>query len=104
MAMPSVTLDKNPSELRSIKQPNPENHVNVPFSFSSEDKMTAQLEMRMSSPEAEIRQRLQQLIQKVADGDATDNDRQLLQDLQKLRVENMHPRVLKKKRALAAAE
>lgn len=60
-------------------------------------------EMLMSSPEAEIRQRLERLIEKVAVGKATDNDRQQLQELQKRRVEIMQPRSTKKRRALGAA-
>ena len=50
-----------------------------------------------SSPEAEIIRRIEVLIRKVASGEATDNDLQLLHDLQQQRVELMRPKMFQKK-------
>lgn len=45
-----------------------------------------------SSPEAEILREIERLIRKVATGQSNPNDVQLLQDLQKHRVEMMRPK------------
>jgi hypothetical protein len=51
----------------------------------------------ISSPEADIIRRIEWLIRKVASGEATDSDLQVLHDLQQQRVELMRPKVFQKK-------
>lgn len=50
-----------------------------------------------SSPEAEIVRQIEDLIRKLASGNASDHDLQILQELQKQRVELMRPKVFRKK-------
>jgi hypothetical protein len=50
-----------------------------------------------SSPEAEIIRQIEELIRKLASGKASDNDLQLLHELQRERVELMRPKVFRKK-------
>jgi hypothetical protein len=54
-----------------------------------------------SSPEAEIVGQIEALIRKLASGHASERDVQLLQDLQKRRVELMQPRLHQKRRIQA---
>jgi len=51
----------------------------------------------VESPEAELLRQIEDLIRKLAAGDATPNEMQLLQELQKRRVEMLRP----KRRAIA---
>jgi hypothetical protein len=48
------------------------------------------------SPEAELVRQIEELIRKLASGDADEGDLQLLQELQRKRVEMMRPKVFKK--------
>jgi hypothetical protein len=49
------------------------------------------------APEAELIREIEQLIRKLAEGKASQNDLQLLQDLQKMRVDMMRPKLLKER-------
>jgi hypothetical protein len=53
------------------------------------------------SPEAEIISQIEALIRKLAAGIATENDLQLLHDLQKRRVDLMRPKFSQKRRVPA---
>jgi len=48
--------------------------------------------MTSPSPEAEILRQIEGLIRKLAEGEATPRDMQLLQDLQRVRVNLMRPK------------
>jgi hypothetical protein len=56
--------------------------------MSMAERMTSQF---VESPEAELVRQIEALIRKLAAGNATPNDIQLLQELQKRRVELMRP-------------
>lgn len=47
------------------------------------------------SPEFELDKQIEELIRKLASGKASDNDLQLLHELQRQRIEMMRPKVLK---------
>jgi hypothetical protein len=49
------------------------------------------------SPEAELLRHIEDLIRKLAGGNADDNDLQLLHELQRQRLEMMRPKVLKER-------
>jgi len=53
--------------------------------------------MTPSSPEAELVRQIEELIRRLASGNANDNDLQLLHELQRRRVEMMRPKILKKR-------
>jgi hypothetical protein len=53
------------------------------------------------SPEAEILRQIEDLIRKLAAGDASQNELQLLQDLQKRRVELMQPSINRRRTSAA---
>ena len=59
------------------------------------------IENMSPSPEAEIIRQIEDLIRKLATGDATEQDVQLLHDLQKKRVDLMRPKVWNEKRVPA---
>jgi len=66
--------------------------------------MNTVAEMAMSpSPEAEISRQIEELVRKLALGQASSNDIQLLHDLQKQRVELMRPKFFDKKQANSTA-
>jgi hypothetical protein len=52
-----------------------------------------------SSPEAEILRQIEELIRKLAAGSASQNDMQMLQDLQRVRVDLMRPKVFSRDEA-----
>lgn len=54
--------------------------------------MAERKEQFVESPEAELVRQIEDLIRKLAAGQATANDLQLLQELQKRRVEMMRPK------------
>jgi hypothetical protein len=67
--------------------------VNRPFTRLREDIMSMSAFTNMSfSPEAEIARQIEDLLRKMAKGEATQSDIQLLQDLQRRRVDLMSPR------------
>jgi hypothetical protein len=57
--------------------------------MSMAERMPSQL---VESPEAELVREIESLIRKLATGKATQNELQLLQELQKRRVEMMRPK------------
>jgi hypothetical protein len=54
--------------------------------------MAERIPQFVESPEAELVRQIEELIRKLATGEATQNDLQLLQELQKRRVEMMRPK------------
>jgi hypothetical protein len=69
--------------------------VNGPASYECEDVMRTGGETQMSSSaEAEIIREIEVLIRKLAGGHATATDIQMLQDLQRARVDSMRPKAL----------